>query len=85
MMLGRSERKGSTRVPGKQGRPPRLGLPDHREYGRTKGSQKIVWMDPAGFPLAESDTPHIWDSEFVTRFDFVLDSHTNTVRSSPYI
>jgi len=47
-------------------------------------SGKIAWTDPAGFPLAESGMPRVWNSEFVTRFDFVLDSRTNKIRSSPY-
>jgi hypothetical protein len=48
-------------------------------------SDRIVWTDPAGFPLAESKVPVAWNPGFVTSFDFILDSQSRKVLTQPYV
>jgi len=48
-------------------------------------SNRLVWFDPAGFKLAESEKPAIWEKKYLDKYDFVLHSNRQIVESSPYL
>ena len=48
-------------------------------------SNRLVWFDPAGFKLAESEKPAIWKKKYLDKYDFVLHSNRQIVESSPYL
>ncbi len=47
-------------------------------------SEEIRWTDPAGFPLASSNKPDNWQTEYSDVFDFFLDPANQIVISTPY-
>ena len=46
---------------------------------------KILWVDTAGFLLAESERPAEWDPEWIQTQDFYLDYTQQRVRFEPYL
>ncbi|WP_298914807.1 hypothetical protein [uncultured Nostoc sp.] len=46
---------------------------------------EIRWIDPAGFPLASCQRPENWQSEFLHKFDFELNSNEHVITSNPYL
>lgn len=47
--------------------------------------QQIYWLDPAGFPLAICSTPTNWQSDYMKRYDFELNSDEQHVTSELYL
>jgi len=45
----------------------------------------ILWMDPAGYPLARSARPDFWQGEAFSTMDFDLDTHRRVVEAAPYL
>lgn len=46
---------------------------------------QIRWTDSAGYPLAISEQPTLWNKEHLTNFDFVLDAENEIVHVSTYL
>jgi hypothetical protein len=46
---------------------------------------QIHWLEPAGFPLASCPKPENWQEEFISRFDFELNSSLRVVTSTFYL
>ncbi len=45
----------------------------------------LVWIDPAGFPLAKSSKPGAWDSSNLRHHDFILQSKEQIVVAHRYL
>jgi hypothetical protein len=45
----------------------------------------LLWVDPAGYRLATTRRPDAWQTEFLDRFDFFLDTSRSVVVSEPYL
>lgn len=45
----------------------------------------LRWIDPAGFPLAESELPQAWFDSYLHEYDFVLDLDQRMVWWSRYV
>jgi hypothetical protein len=50
-----------------------------------RASDALVWLDPAGFPLAKSPNPTEWSHEWSENYDFLLFSEQKLVRSVFYL
>ncbi|MCB9418290.1 MAG: hypothetical protein H6667_00680 [Ardenticatenaceae bacterium] len=50
-----------------------------------ENSENILWIDPAGYPLATSLKPEIWDINFLENYDFDLNVGKQTVYSNVYL
>jgi hypothetical protein len=48
-------------------------------------SGQLAWFDPAGFKLAESQKPEIWEQSYLDKYDFVLHSDRRIVESRTYL
>lgn len=48
-------------------------------------SGQLAWFDPAGFKLAASQKPDVWEQSYLDKYDFVLHSDRQFVESSPYL
>ena len=48
-------------------------------------SEEIHWLDPAGFPLASCQIPENWQTEYLQKYDFELNSAQQLVTSSLYL
>jgi len=48
-------------------------------------NEKILWLDPAGFPLAEGQRDKEWSKDWLYKWDFVLDHVNGIVSSSQYL
>lgn len=46
---------------------------------------QTLWLDPAGYVLAESVRPDVWYDAFRRRYDFVLDLNSATVIWGDYV
>jgi hypothetical protein len=44
----------------------------------------VFWFDPAGFPLAKCQMPKHWESSYLTKYDFQLNSASGIVSSTSY-
>ena len=47
--------------------------------------EDILWMDPAGFPLAKSDKPERWGYSSESLLDFILDPKKSQIVAQSYI
>lgn len=47
--------------------------------------KEIHWLDPAGFPLASCQKPESWQAEYLSEYDFELNSNDRVIRSSVYL
>lgn len=45
---------------------------------------QLRWLDVAGFPLAQSETPENWEADRLNSFDFFLDPQRRSVTASAY-
>jgi len=45
----------------------------------------LVWLDPAGFPLAKSNKSRAWDNNNLSYYDFILQSKQQVVGAHRYI
>lgn len=48
-------------------------------------SKEIHWLDPAGFPLASCQKPESWQAEYLSKYDFELNSTNQVITSSLYL
>lgn len=46
---------------------------------------EIIWIDPAGYPLAISKKPIYWEENFINNYDFILDVQHKLVKSNKYL
>lgn len=46
---------------------------------------EIRWFDPAGYPLALSQQPTVWTKEYLSNYDFMLDTEKQIVHVSTYL
>jgi hypothetical protein len=47
--------------------------------------EEIHWLDPAGFPLASCQKPENWQTEYLSKYDFELNSNNQVVTSELYL
>jgi len=45
----------------------------------------ILWMDAAGYALARSARPDVWQADAFSAIDFELDTHRRVVEATPYL
>jgi hypothetical protein len=48
-------------------------------------AKSIKWIDPAGFPLAESKRPAKWHEKYLKNYDFILRPNKRKVFGHPYL
>ena len=66
-----------------------------RDFSRAAGAewrvvpmemdQRLVWLDPAGYPLASSTIPGNWSGENSDLYDFLLFNEERVVRASSFV
>lgn len=47
--------------------------------------EEIHWLDPAGFSLASCQKPESWQAEYLSKYDFELNSNDRVITSSVYL
>jgi hypothetical protein len=45
----------------------------------------MIWVDPAGFPLAKSNKPSSWERDNLNYYDFILRSNEQVVIAKEYL
>jgi len=45
----------------------------------------VIWLDPAGFPLARSERPDGWVQDLPLTMDFILDPQRSEIVAEPYV
>jgi hypothetical protein len=63
---------------------------DARDFGRWRvvpnfGDSQIVWLDVAGYLLAQSDAPAGWTEQTLHDYDFVLNPAVGVVEATAYL
>lgn len=50
-----------------------------------ESDQRLIWLDPAGYPLARSVLPGNWSQENSYMYDFLLSNKEKVVRASSFV